>query len=363
MTQVEVRASPAPGWDESIFTQVWGHVEYSPLVTESLRVDNDRVFSDYAAYLTHSPPGVEDNIPIVPSEADEDAPSPPTPPPAWLSDAAVGLLSAVDFGDPPAYAYAYAAASPWFTPPFPFSLSFNYRTDELSYSNELFSPSNNLVVFTSTESRRETSRDFLLEDHHHSSARAPMTTGTNFDQPASASYSLLSRELRLTFSPRIVRTPEHYRSLASIELLRHPAEYGQSTASTRATPHSGGWNEITTPGASSMALAPLVSQINLPTFSNPSPVNSHPYDWQRSPNAHSRTRKGFWNRGGDHLTDSGYIVYPPPNHAYPQELASYPPQNYRDENGLIASFVRNRPELPDSVSQNGQPPRRPYEKV
>ncbi|KAK7033672.1 hypothetical protein VNI00_012672 [Paramarasmius palmivorus] len=71
-------------------------------------------------------------------------------------------------------------------------------------------------------------------------------------------------------------------------------------------------------------------------------------------------RRGYWNRKGDHLTDTGYIVYAPPGQQYPPELAEYPMEDYKDPIGQIAPWVK-RPELPDSLPRKGRPAVRPYE--
>ncbi|KAK1231481.1 hypothetical protein PQX77_005408 [Marasmius sp. AFHP31] len=74
----------------------------------------------------------------------------------------------------------------------------------------------------------------------------------------------------------------------------------------------------------------------------------------------SLVRQGYWNKRGDHLTPSGYVVYAPPDRAYPHELSSYPPQDFRNETGMIASWT-DRPQLPESMPTRNGPPPRPYE--
>ena len=75
-------------------------------------------------------------------------------------------------------------------------------------------------------------------------------------------------------------------------------------------------------------------------------------------------RRGYWNRRGDHLTPDGYIVIPPLNMQYPEELRIYPFENegYQDHNGVFIAYVR-RQELPQSLWRYGNPPERPYESV
>ena len=75
-------------------------------------------------------------------------------------------------------------------------------------------------------------------------------------------------------------------------------------------------------------------------------------------------RRGYWNRRGDHLTDSGYVVYAPPDKSFPHELRNYPAEDegYENHDGVFTAFVP-RPELPESVSRNGKPAELPYEHV
>lgn len=78
-----------------------------------------------------------------------------------------------------------------------------------------------------------------------------------------------------------------------------------------------------------------------------------------------RLRKGFWNRRGDHLTTTGYIVYAPPNMADPEELKDYPEAGdaYKDNFGTIVEHNPDRPELPESLPRYGKPPEQPYASV
>jgi hypothetical protein len=77
-----------------------------------------------------------------------------------------------------------------------------------------------------------------------------------------------------------------------------------------------------------------------------------------------KTRHGYWNRRGDHLTPTGYLVYAPPHLAYPDDLRMYPPESegYMDHNGLYTPWCQ-RPELPASLPRMGNEPELPYEKV
>ncbi|KAF6757709.1 hypothetical protein DFP72DRAFT_890455 [Ephemerocybe angulata] len=92
-----------------------------------------------------------------------------------------------------------------------------------------------------------------------------------------------------------------------------------------------------------------------------------------------KRRYGFWNSRGDHLTDSGYVVYAPKGLAYPPELAGYPrdPRDangppkgvgkhahmvgYEDHHGTFVPFMEGRPELKDSVARGGREAEKPYE--
>ena len=61
---------------------------------------------------------------------------------------------------------------------------------------------------------------------------------------------------------------------------------------------------------------------------------------------------------------SGYVVYAPPEKAYPPELRNYPQErvSYRDEIGNETPYVE-RPELPESLPRHGNAPEQPYEVV
>ncbi|TFK67582.1 hypothetical protein BDN72DRAFT_888856 [Pluteus cervinus] len=77
----------------------------------------------------------------------------------------------------------------------------------------------------------------------------------------------------------------------------------------------------------------------------------------------SRVRKGFWNRRGDHFTQTGHIVYAPPDRAHPRELKHYPDEmeGYLDDQGWFLPYNENRPELLDSLPRQGRPPKYPYD--
>ena len=85
---------------------------------------------------------------------------------------------------------------------------------------------------------------------------------------------------------------------------------------------------------------------------------------QCTPTPTGTIRRGYWNRRGDHLTRDGYVVFPPPRMQYPEDLRTYPfeTQGYQDHSGFFIAYVR-RPEHPQSLSKNGNPPERPYESV
>ncbi|VDC03563.1 unnamed protein product [Peniophora sp. CBMAI 1063] len=64
----------------------------------------------------------------------------------------------------------------------------------------------------------------------------------------------------------------------------------------------------------------------------------------------TRTRRGYWNRRGDHLTSEGYIIRAPSGRTYPSELDSYPEGDghFRNHRGKEAKDPRYR-ELPGSA--------------
>jgi len=78
----------------------------------------------------------------------------------------------------------------------------------------------------------------------------------------------------------------------------------------------------------------------------------------------NRRRRGYWNRRGDHLTQSGYIVYAPPGKQFPQELRNYPTEDegYENHDNLFTANTA-RPELPESLARGGKPPEKPYDSV
>lgn len=78
-----------------------------------------------------------------------------------------------------------------------------------------------------------------------------------------------------------------------------------------------------------------------------------------------KVRKGFWNRRGDHLTSSSYVVYAPHDRVYPEELRDYPDkrEGYMDQYGTFVAWREDRPELPASLPYHGRPPTHPYESV
>ncbi|KAL5514223.1 hypothetical protein ACEPAG_2311 [Sanghuangporus baumii] len=74
-------------------------------------------------------------------------------------------------------------------------------------------------------------------------------------------------------------------------------------------------------------------------------------------------RSGFWNKRGDHLTDTGYVVYCPPGRCYPRELADYPDNAFRDHLGNVVYKTPDMlPELPESVPKSaGRAPEKGYD--
>jgi hypothetical protein len=75
-------------------------------------------------------------------------------------------------------------------------------------------------------------------------------------------------------------------------------------------------------------------------------------------------RAGYWNKRGDHLTATGYVVYAPEGMQYPDGLKTYPDvgEGYKNEKGYIIHH-EDRPVLADSVSRNGARPVTPYSEV
>ena len=126
----------------------------------------------------------------------------------------------------------------------------------------------------------------------------------------------------------------------------------------------------------SVSLSPHDNHTSPPTSgssrnSNPLPVppteySNHSFSLSSKGTSRSskRRRKGFWNKRGDHLTRSGYVVYVPHDQVYPTELQDYPDesQGFVDEHGQRRS-PGTRPELPESIPRHGQPPMRPYHSV
>jgi hypothetical protein len=75
-----------------------------------------------------------------------------------------------------------------------------------------------------------------------------------------------------------------------------------------------------------------------------------------------QVRKGYWNRRGDHLTESGHIVYVPEGKAFPSDLIHYPIEEFMNPDGEKIQHT-SQEELLDSLPRFGKPPRQPYESV
>ncbi|KAH7869432.1 uncharacterized protein C8R40DRAFT_743867 [Lentinula edodes] len=94
----------------------------------------------------------------------------------------------------------------------------------------------------------------------------------------------------------------------------------------------------------------------------PSPSKHAQYAYQGGPSGTNtggrRIRKGYWNSRGDHLTDSGFVVYAPADRANPPELASYPERwvGFQNEYGNIAKFEVGSKELPESIGRDAKMP-------
>ncbi|KAH8116147.1 hypothetical protein DFH11DRAFT_1584548 [Phellopilus nigrolimitatus] len=112
--------------------------------------------------------------------------------------------------------------------------------------------------------------------------------------------------------------------------------------------------------------------------------HSHSLSQAQTPRSHSRSRRsssrataaaaaaasttrhvraGLWNRRGDHLTESGYVVYCPPGRNYPRDLVDYPDNAFKDHQGRVVADPPDRyPELPESIPQSaGRPAERNYD--
>ena len=142
----------------------------------------------------------------------------------------------------------------------------------------------------------------------------------------------------------------------------NPPPNSAPATSSRLSGGSGDWHTPPPPHSANSA-----SQRSNPLPAPPQEIrHSTIPPTQTTPPQHwrERVRKGFWNRRGDHLTMSGYVVYAPPEKAYPPELRNYPQErvSYRDEIGNETPYVE-RPELPESLPRHGNAPEQPYEVV
>ncbi|EJD05563.1 uncharacterized protein FOMMEDRAFT_132056 [Fomitiporia mediterranea MF3/22] len=81
------------------------------------------------------------------------------------------------------------------------------------------------------------------------------------------------------------------------------------------------------------------------------------------PSGGRHVRAGFWNRRGDHLTDTWHIIYCPPGRCYPRDLADYPDNAFQDHMGrLVKRPPDSFPELPESVPRSaGRAPEKGYD--
>jgi hypothetical protein len=137
--------------------------------------------------------------------------------------------------------------------------------------------------------------------------------------------------------------------------------------------HNGSANRSHSPQANhNPHTLPTGSSANASSATMPSPrlaASSPPHARSTSPGAHdahppARVRHGYWNQRGDHLTPDRYIVYAPPDRAFPAELAAYPAEEvgYRNHDGAWCQWAE-RPELPESLPRKGRAPERPYDDV
>ncbi len=108
------------------------------------------------------------------------------------------------------------------------------------------------------------------------------------------------------------------------------------------------------------------SSVVVPIIPLPPPPHSLPYLPRRASHQafDNRRRRGFWNRRGDHLTLTGYVVYAPSDKQFPPELIKYPAadEGFENHDGIFTANA-TRPELPESVSRPGRPAEKPYEIV
>ncbi|PFH50498.1 hypothetical protein AMATHDRAFT_85722 [Amanita thiersii Skay4041] len=164
-------------------------------------------------------------------------------------------------------------------------------------------------------------------------------------------------------------SPTHPSHSSSSPYNASPSRSSRSSSSSRAS------SQQPSP-ATSLSLSPHDYHTSPPTSSSSRQSNPLPVPPTEHSNLHfsslsqsgsgayttkKRVRKGYWNKRGDHVTMSGFIVYPPSDHLYPSELQDYPDEKvgYLDEKGHFLPFS-DRPELPESLPHRGQAPRRPY---
>ncbi|KAF8632866.1 hypothetical protein AX17_004714 [Amanita inopinata Kibby_2008] len=162
-----------------------------------------------------------------------------------------------------------------------------------------------------------------------------------------------------------------YSNNTSPHIIPSPSRSSRSSSSSRAS------SQQPSP-TTSLSLSPHDYHASPPTSNSSRQSNPLPVPPAEPPNMsltgsksnplpirpRSRVRKGYWNKRGDHLTMTGYIVYAPRGQAYPPELQDYPDESagYRDDKGQFVNFLQ-RPELPGSLPHHGQPPLRPYNTV
>lgn len=199
----------------------------------------------------------------------------------------------------------------------------------------------------------------VASNHHHlsphpSSPASPSSLSTPSSRHSASSLPSPSSHATppSSYSPRPSPPQRKLRSSPPENIQYKPHLHNQSSTSS-----------LTKASKASDSPALVLSKIPLPpppslqgTYVPIRPSSIQAYD--------NRRRRGYWNRRGDHLTDSGYVVQAPPDKLFPHELRNYPAEDegYENHDGIFTAFVP-RPDLPESLSKNGKPADLPYEHV
>ncbi|KAJ3527660.1 hypothetical protein NM688_g8100 [Phlebia brevispora] len=204
---------------------------------------------------------------------------------------------------------------------------------------------------------------------HETDAHSGITPNQDNPQPSIYStdekdepYSSL-KELQLTFSPRIVRTPDHYLNHRVV----HFDDAGPSTIPPRGRSRDArGVVRFSSDDDEEHDLDILST---VATFNSP----RSPLDSELLENNYTRKRRwGYWNRRGDHLvlrdatatstSQKYYVVHAPSHLAYPSELSTYPSpwEGWINHHGHLIAHDPAVTEMPESVPHDGKPPVLPY---